>query len=124
MKHKWLLGLILMLFAFNGCVALILGGGAVGGYAVSKDSIEGTVDGRQDRVFRAAVDSIKSKGLIIATNEGLGEINASVAGVKVTIKLEQITERAVKLRVKARKGLLPKIKVAQDVYTEIIKRSR
>ena len=122
MKHKWLCGLMLMLLTFNGCAVFLLGGGAAGGYAVGKDSIEGVIDGRQDRVFRSALDAIKSKGLIVSTNEGLGEIEAAVDTIKVNVKVEQVTERAVKLRVRARKGLLPKIKVAQDVYTEIIKR--
>lgn len=106
----------------SGCAVLLLGGGAAGGYAISKDSIEGVVDGRKDRIYKKALESVRSKGLVKTQNQELGEIEALVQESTVKVKIEQVTERSVKLRVSARKYKFPRIKIAQEVYTDIIKR--
>ena len=46
-----------------------------------------------------------------------------VEEVTVKIHVDKISERSVKLRVEARnKYKMPKIKIAQDIYTDVLKR--
>ena len=108
----------------NGCVPLFLmGAGAAGGYAISKDSVEGTVNKRFHRVFNASLDVVKSKGVLKSQDEEQGKIEGVVGNqVTATIELSQATERSVKIKVTARKNHLPNIDVAQEVYTDILKR--
>ncbi len=49
-----------------------------------------------------------------------GEIVATVYGNHVTVDVIQINLTTSKLRVKARKDLLPSVGVAQEVYTKIM----
>ncbi len=130
MNQKKSLHFILPLFmlfifspALSGCALLLIGGGAAGGYAISKDEVVGAVDARQDKVYRAALDVAKTKGLIKMQNESQGKIEAEVNEATVKIYVTKITEKAVQLKVEARnKFKMPKIEIAQDVYTSILKK--
>ena len=115
---------ILLLFAplSSGCVLLLLGGGAAGGYAAGKDSIEGAVDGRKDRVYRSALQVAENKGLVKAQNPERGVIETLVNDVTVKIQVDQITDKAVSLKVSARKNLMPQLKTAEGIYTDILKK--
>ena len=128
MKSKHSLHFLLLILVFspmhNGCVPLFLmGAGAAGGYAISKDSVEGTVNKQFHRVFNASLDVVKSKGVVQSQDEEHGKIEGVVGNqVNATIELSQTTERSVKIKVTARKNHLPNIDVAQEVYTDILKK--
>lgn len=108
---------------FNGCALLLVGGGAAGGYAASKDEIEGAVDSSYSRVYKSAVQAAQSKGIIKLQDEQRGYIETMVDANTVKIHISQITNKTVKLRVEARnKYKMPKIAIAQDIYTEIMKK--
>ena len=118
---------LMMIFAFSpvlsGCALLLIGGGAAGGYAISKDEVVGAVDAKEDKVYRAAIDVAKDKGIIKMEDETHKKIEAEVNGATVKIYVTRITEKAVQLKVEARnKYKMPKIEIAQDVYTSILKR--
>lgn len=115
-----------LLLSTSGCFYLVIGGvGALGGYAISPDTVEGTVGGdtAQD-VWQAAVDVISIMGIIEEKNEISGVLIAKVQGVYVTVTVAEPLADSVKLRVKARKGMMPKIKLAQDIYTKIVQKAR
>jgi len=110
-----------MLFSLNGCVYLIVGGiGALGGYVVSPDTVEGTTGHEMDGVWEAAHDVISIMGTIEEEHKEGGIIIARVNNVKVTLTLTTPTPSLVKVTVKARKAFIPKISVAQDVYVKIM----
>ena len=106
----------------SGCVFLVIGGvGALGGYAISPDTIEGTVEGRNSQdAWTAAVDVISIMGIIDEKNEVAGTLIARVQGAHITITIVEPINDTVKIRVKARKGMMPKIKLAQDIYGKIV----
>lgn len=104
-----------------GCVYLVIGSvGAVGGYVVSPDTVEGITTYDQVTIWDAAIDVIGIMGLIEEQSEAGGIILAKVAGSKVTITIVSINAETTKLTIKARKAFFPKITIAQDVYVKII----
>ncbi len=121
--------LCLLLVAFmltaSGCFYLVIGGvGALGGYAISPDTVEGMVGGDTSQdVWQAAVDVISIMGIIQEKNEISGVLIAQVQGVHITVTIVESPADNVKLRVKARKGMMPKIKLAQDIYTKIVQKA-
>ena len=113
-----------LIFSFNltGCVYLVVGTvGVVGGYVVSPDTVEGLTSKDQNKVWNAAVEIATIMGRVEDKMQSAGVIVAKVQGAKVTITVLPISEANVKLTVKARKALLPKINVAQDVFTKIMR---
>ena len=116
--------LALVLLFQSGCVYLVIGGvGALGGYAISPDTFEGMVTGKnmQD-IWQAAVDVVSIMGIIEEKNEIAGVLIARVQGAHVTVSVTEPVNDSVKLRIKARRGIMPKIKLAQDIYTKISQR--
>lgn len=108
---------------FNGCALLLVGGGAAGGYAASKDEIEGAVDASYSKVYKSAVAAAKSKGIIRLEDQSRGYIETMVESTTVKIHVTRITDKAIKLKVEARNKMkMPKIEIAQEVYTDIMKR--
>ena len=105
----------------SGCWFLVIGGaGAVGGYAVTRDTFEGVSSKGQEELLTAARKVLSIMGTITEEHLKDGEIKARVNGNRVTIQVIQINLTTSKLRVKARNALFPRIGVAQEVYTKIM----
>ena len=105
----------------SGCVWLVVGGaGALGGYVISPDTVEGVSSASQEELFGAALEITKIMGRIEDQSKSSGEINAVIGGAKVKVNVVAINKSTAKLRVKARKNFLPKITAAQDVYFKIM----
>jgi len=115
--------LFVMTFFLNGCIYLIVGGvGAVGGYIVSPDTVEGIMTGHApEEVWTAAEEVVSIMGVIQEKSEPGGVVVAKISGTKVTITILRMSPSAVKLVVKARKAFFPSIHTAQDVYIKIDK---
>ena len=129
LKHSFrtLFPVVLMLAlspVLNGCVAMALvGAGSAGAYAISKDSIEGEVKTGLPKVYNASADVVKSKGMIKSEDKAHGKIEGVVGnGVTVKIELSKVSWRSTKIKVEARKNLLPNIEEAQEIYTAILKK--
>lgn len=116
----------LLLFSMiqSGCAIFLLGAGAAGGYAVSKDEIEGHTDVSMNKVWNAMVDTVASEGSVVLKDQDHSQLEAIVRESEVKANLVQITPKTVQVRIKARKvkGLFPDIKLAQELYTKLIKR--
>ena len=105
----------------SGCAFLIIGGvGAVGGYAISRDTFEGVSGKGQEELMTAAHKVLAIMGTITDEQPREGEILAVVNGNHVTVTVIQINLTTSKLRVKARNAIFPRIGVAQEVYTKIM----
>ena len=115
-----------LMLSAGGCVYLVIGGvGAVGGYAISPDTVEGNVGGNTFAdVWQAAVETISIMGVIEEKNDISGVLIARVQNAHVTVTVSEAIVDNVKLRVKARRGMMPKIKLAQDIYTKIVQKSQ
>ncbi len=100
---------------------MIIGGiGALGGYVVSPDTVEGVSNNEASAAWDAAVDVISIMGTISEQQQEAGIIIAHVQGAKVTVTISSINQSNIKLTVKARKSFLPKISIAQDVFVKIM----
>jgi len=107
----------------SGCIYLVVGGiGAVGGYIVSPDTVEGITDNDSAIVWDTAVETMSIMGLIKEESEDGGMILASVSGAKITITIVALSPSMTKVTVKARKAYLPRISLAQDVFVKIMNR--
>ena len=113
--------LVPILFNLSGCVYLVVGGiGALGGYIVSPDTVEGVTETGSLEVWDAAVDVISIVGVITDKEKESGIIKAKVGRTNVTVNIMPITSSASKVSVKARKTFLPKISLAQEIYVKIM----
>ena len=101
---------------------MLVGMGAAGGYAVSRDSIRNTFELAASHLYRISRETIGELGFVSLEDEPHGLIKASVQDTHVTVTIKPVSERAVELTVKARRFLLPKIDIAQTVYNRIIQR--
>lgn len=107
----------------SGCIYVLAGGvGALGGYAISPDTVEGESESSYDTAWDSATEVLGIMGTVNSKNYKLGTIDATVDGSKVTMDVSQVSSSDVRLRIKARKNMLPNIKVAQDVFVKVKKR--
>jgi hypothetical protein len=107
--------------SLSGCWFLVIGGaGAVGGYAVSRDTFEGVSSKGQEELLTAAHKVLSIMGTITDERPKDGEIVAKVYGNHVVVDVIQINLTTSKLRVKARNAIFPRIGLAQEVYTKIM----
>ncbi len=114
--------ILFLLLSLPGCAFLVVGGvGALGGYAISPDTVEGILEDRdRDQIWETAVRVASIMGVIQERNETGGVVITKAQGTKVTITITQTSSSSVKIKVKARKAFLPKIRVAEDVYIKIV----
>jgi hypothetical protein len=113
-----------VVFHLSGCVLVplaLVGGGVVGGIAISEDTVQTEFDHSYDRVWDACVEVLEKAGAITAREKEAGRITAHVPKSKVTVQLEQPTESTVRVQVKARKivGVVPDIKLAHTIAHRI-----
>ena len=117
------MGVFLLAVCLSGCVYLAIGGvGALGGYMISPDTVEGLAESDTGQVFDTAVEVVSIMGLVEEKNEAGGVIKAKINGASVTVVISEMSTSSVKLSVKARKYYLPKSSLAQDVFVKIMSR--
>ena len=110
-----------IMMSLSGCIYLVVGSiGAVGGYVVSPDTVEGISEHDQSSIWSEAVDVISIMGVITEKLEAGGLIVAKIQGARVTVTITSLSSSATKVTVKARKAFMPKITIAQDVYVKIM----
>ena len=116
-----LTALTVLLFAHSGCAIFLLGAGAAGGLAITKDAIEGTFEKSFDQLWRASREIIMNEGFIKTEDKTHGTIEGEVRKSQVKLEVKQVTQRAVQLRVHARKGyqIVPNIELANELYNKI-----
>ena len=118
---KVLILIALSLF-LSGCAVCLLGAGAAGGYALSKDYIQGEYDKNFESVYGASLKISEMMGVVESkfSNPSLAIIKARVDNAKVMIYIERLTQNTLRLKVKSRKNLMPDTELAQRVYNKII----
>jgi len=113
-------------FAFlsSGCALLLIGGGAAGGYSISKDEIEILTDAKYNKIWKASTNVLRERGLVILEDKTHGVIEAEVEKSTITVHVDQATDKTIRLRVKGRrvKNMFPDMKKAQSVFKQIVKK--
>lgn len=109
-----------------GCAPLIIGGavGALGGYAISKDTIQGETDKSYDSLWEAALTVSKIRGEIKYEDKTKGYIELEADSSKVHVRLIRLTAATTRLRVQARKYHLPNLSLAQDIFVKIMEQAK
>jgi len=105
-----------------GCAPLIVGAavGAVGGYAISKDTIQGETDKTYDKLWGSAVRISRIRGTIKQEDRLRGYIQLEAEASRVYIKIISLTSATTRLKVSARKYHLPNLSLAQDMFVKIM----
>lgn len=127
MPHKNFLrisGLIACLFLFSSCALFLVGAGVGGGIAISRDTVEGHFDKSMDQVWRASREVIMQEGFIRLEDKVHGKIEGESEKSEVKIEISQVSEKTIRVRVKARKSykLVPNIDLANKIYNKIFKK--
>jgi hypothetical protein len=112
----------LLFLNISGCAPLIIGGavGALGAYAVSKDTIEGDTDKPYESLWSSAVMLARARGTIKAEDRLKGTIELEADSSRVYITMVRLTRSTVRMRVSVRKHHLPNLTLAQDLFVRII----
>lgn len=114
---------IFLIINLAGCAALVVGSaaGVVGGYAASKDAIEGETDKPYDTLWSSALQVVRIRGTIKKEDYTKGQIDAIASDSSlVWIKFTKLTESTTKIKISSRKFHFPNLKLAQDIYTKIM----
>ena len=121
-KIFYLTGVAIIAMNILGCAAFIVGGavGALGAYAVSKDTVQGETDKPYEGLWSAAVKVSRISGAIKKEDSIRGYIELGAEASRVQIRLSRLTRATTRLRISARKYHLPNLDLAQDLYAKII----
>ncbi len=112
---------VLVLAQLSGCVFLVAASvGAVGGYAITSDTIQGEYDARQSDAYRAAVEVCGMLGTVLAKSLSQGSVQATVNRAMVTVLITPLTQEAIRIKVKARRGIFPRRGTAERVFVKIV----
>lgn len=112
---------LMCIISFSGCVVLLAtGAGALGGYIITKDTIQGDYDVEFSDAWDAARKVSGMLGSVSASDSTSGIVEAMVDRAKVRIEILQLTKEAVRIKVKARKGIFPRIGTAEKVFVKIV----
>jgi len=118
--------LLVSLCGLLGCAPLIIGAavGALGGYAASKDTIQGETDLPYEALWNSALTVAKIRGTIRVEDSTQGYISLDVKPNKVDISLIRLTQSTTRVKVTARKYHLPSLDLAQDIYVKILEQAK
>ena len=123
MNRCSLAAILILCLLISGCVPLIIGGvGVLGGYAISRDTIAAETSRSVDDIWRSAKDVVPVMGIIKSIDEDTKTIQANIYSSVVTVRVEKITDATNRLRVKARKFMMPNIGLAQKIFVKIMQR--
>ncbi|NOX21349.1 MAG: DUF3568 family protein [Nitrospirae bacterium] len=117
---------IFLLSGSYGCAVVVAGAaGAGAAYSLTADSVSGNIDASK----RAAFDNFKKivieeGGKIISSNYTDGNIRAKLNGRDIYFSVKKLTENAVNIKIRARKGyqLLPDGDEALRLYKKLTAR--
>lgn len=109
-----------------GCVPLVVGGaaGALGAYAVTKDTIQGETDKPYDALWNAANMVSRIRGKIKDEDSTKGYIELETESGHVWIRLIRLTRATTRLKISARKYHLPNLDLAQDMFVKIMEEAK
>jgi len=109
------------LLFFAGCVPLLVGAGAVTGYVLSSDSAIGSVKTEYRTLWDVCLNKLHSlEAEIVQSDESQGLIKARISEHDVTVKIKNVSSDIQRLKVAARKFLLPKPQFAQKIFFSIV----
>ena len=126
--RKTYIGLFLSfaLLHLCGCAPLLVGAavGGLGGYAISRDTIQGETDKSYDSLWRAAVTVGGIRGEIVQKDVLRGYLEVREGASRVKISLVRLTRATTRVKISARKYHFPDLNRAQDVFVKIMEQAK
>ena len=114
--------LLIVAVLVSGCVPLLLGAGLVTGYMLSNDYAMGTISADYRTLWDVSLDTVTSpEYTILEADESKGTIRIKDSDVDVTLKIDSLGVEEQRLKVAARKYLIPQPSYAQKVFFRIIR---
>ena len=114
---------LLLALGIGGCAPLLIASGAAVGYAAGRDSAALDLDRPWNAVWDASKEEIQHQGLIKREDAKRGRIDAKVEEADVVLTVKQLTPSTVRVIVRARKNLFPKVEIAQKLSVGIQRRA-
>ena len=113
---------LILICLVSGCIVFALGAGAAGGYAISKDELEGFTDKSLEQAWDSGLAVLKGQGGLLLEDKTRGRAEAAIGDAKVKFEAYQVTPKSVRIRVQARKfhSMFPDMKLAQRIYTLVV----
>lgn len=87
---------------------------------IAKDSVQKDFDLPIEDLYNINLKVLKRLGKVAKEDRAAASLSAVVKGVNVATKLERISEKKTKITISARKYMLPRREVAEDVLYKII----
>ena len=125
-KFAFFLLVTLLIFNLSGCAPLVVGAavGAVGGFAASRDTIQGDSDKPYESLWNAAVKVAQIRGKIRREDAYSGTIQSDAESTLVWIRLIRLTRSTTRIRISSRRYHFPNLALAQNLYVKIIEEAR
>lgn len=125
-KLRFFLIVPVLILSLSGCAPLVVGAavGAVGGYAASRDTIQGDSDKPYESLWDAAVKVAQIRGKIRREDAYAGTIQSDAESSLVWIRLIRLTRSTTRIMISARRYHFPNLALAQDLYVKIIEEAR
>jgi len=115
----------LLTVSLTSCVFVVAGTiGAVGGYAVTRDTIQGEYDAPYGKAWTVSSDVCGILGSVVSRDRATGTINAVIDQAKVKVEVIQLTPEAIRIKVKARRGFFPRVGTSEKVFVKIVQELR
>lgn len=118
---KKIIFLIYGLMLLSGCIPVLIAGGLVVGYTLSADSAAGNVKSEYRELWDVSVERLEDMDAeIIQANESKGIIKAKISDNSLTLEIDTINSLTQRLKVSARRYLLPRPQYAQQIFFKIV----
>ena len=123
-RHRpaWMAVIAAAALSLQGCAVLLLGTGVAAGLAVSDDMVQTDTERPPQFVYRMAKQELEQAGRLVLDDAKALTLKAQVDEADVTVTVAAVSDKITRLRVKARKNLLPNIDLAHRLSTAIGKR--
>jgi len=92
----------------------------LGGYAISKDTVQSETDTPYDNLWNSAVQVARIRGVIEQEDSLRGYLKVKVEASEVQIRLVRLTRATTRMRISARRYHLPNLNLAEDIFVKIM----
>jgi hypothetical protein len=111
--------IVMILWFFSGCALFLVGAGVAGGIAISDDSAQFEKNMGMNHAWKVTTKIIEEMGTITSEDSNARVLDADVMGSQVSAMLTQISPKTVRVKISARKHLLPNVDTAAKILNNI-----
>jgi hypothetical protein len=98
--------------------------GVLGGYAISRDTIQGETDKDFDQLWNSTMNVLDMMDASEIDDTLRGTVKAKIGKSSVVITIEQLTPNTARVKVKCRKNLLPNLALSEKLYVRIVEQAK